>query len=115
MMTRIQTKLSALLTAALLMTGATAQAQEATENHLAYPYGFVGLQGGAQTTFTDYNNWKLITPTASVGVGGRSFCCFWHCLLLAGSLGRASWASTFHCLTCPSFPASRSCPTRSRR
>ena len=69
MMTRIQTKLSALLTAALLMTGATAQAQEATENHLAYPYGFVGLQGGAQTTFTDYNNWKLITPTASVGVG----------------------------------------------
>ena len=72
MMTRIQTKLTALLTAALLTAGATAQAQEATENHLAYPFGFVSLQGGGQVTFTDYNNWKLITPTASVS-GGMFF------------------------------------------
>ena len=28
-----------------------------------------GLQGGGQTTFTDYNNWKLITPTASFSFG----------------------------------------------
>ncbi|MBR1500160.1 MAG: outer membrane beta-barrel protein [Bacteroidaceae bacterium] len=69
MMTRIQTRLTALLTAALLTAGATAQAQEATENHLAYPFGFVSLQGGGQVTFTDYNNWKLITPTASVSAG----------------------------------------------
>ena len=69
MMTRTKTRLTALLTAAILTAGATAQAQEAPENYVAYPYGFVGLQGGGQVTFTDYNNWKLITPTASVSVG----------------------------------------------
>lgn len=69
MMTRTKTRLTALLTAALLTAGATAQAQETSENYLAYPYGFVGLQGGGQVTFTDYNNWKLITPTASVSAG----------------------------------------------
>lgn len=33
------------------------------------PYMFIGLQGGAQTTFTDYKFSKLITPTASVSFG----------------------------------------------
>ena len=34
-----------------------------------YPHMFVGVQGGAQTTFTNYDNMKLITPTASVSFG----------------------------------------------
>ena len=33
------------------------------------PYMFVGLQGGAQATFTDFKFSKLITPTASVSFG----------------------------------------------
>ena len=34
-----------------------------------YPHMFVGVQGGAQTTFTNYDNMKLITPTANVSFG----------------------------------------------
>ena len=34
-----------------------------------YPHMVVGVQGGAQTTFTNYDNLKLITPTASVSFG----------------------------------------------
>ena len=48
---------------------ATASAQSNNEKTVSYPQIFVGVQGGAQTTFTNYNNWKLITPTASVSVG----------------------------------------------
>ena len=55
---------------ALLMMGATTvSAQTVSEQTLSYPQLFFGLQGGAQTTFTDYNNWKLITPTASFSFG----------------------------------------------
>ena len=55
---------------ALLMLGATtANAQTVNEQSLSYPQLFFGLQGGAQTTFTNYNNWKLITPTASFSFG----------------------------------------------
>ena len=69
-MIRIQTRLTALLTAALLATTFSAQAQDAPENYAGYPQAFITLQGGAQETGTHYyNNWKLITPTASVGVG----------------------------------------------
>ncbi len=35
-----------------------------------FPHMFIGVQGGGQTTFTNYNNSKLITPTASVSFGG---------------------------------------------
>ena len=51
---------------------ATASAQDAADDGLDYkpfPHVFVGVQGGGQTTFTDYNNLKLITPTASLSVG----------------------------------------------
>ncbi|MCM1313053.1 MAG: OmpA family protein [Bacteroides sp.] len=34
-----------------------------------YPYGFVQLQGGVGTTFTNVGMTDLISPTASVGVG----------------------------------------------
>ena len=33
------------------------------------PYMFIGIQGGAQTTFTNYDQLKLITPTASLSFG----------------------------------------------
>ena len=69
MMTRIQTRLKAMLTAALLTTALTASAQEVSENYLSYPQGFIGLQGGGQLTFSNYNNWKYITPTASISAG----------------------------------------------
>jgi hypothetical protein len=51
------------------MLGITATASAQNEKTLTYPQLFFGLQGGAQTTFTDYNNWKLITPTASFSFG----------------------------------------------
>ena len=56
---------------ALLMLGmaTAANAQSNEEKTLIYPQIFVGVQGGAQTTITDYNNWKLLTPTASFSVG----------------------------------------------
>lgn len=49
----------------------TANAQSAAEqlDYKPAPYMFIGIQGGAQTTFTDYDQLKLITPTASVSFG----------------------------------------------
>ena len=61
-----------LAVAVLLSASAAAYAQDATEDGLdykPYPHMFVGVQGGAQTTFTNYNNLKLITPTASLSFG----------------------------------------------
>ena len=54
---------------ALLCFAPVVRAQEDNEISLTYPQMFVGVQGGGQTTLTDYNNWRLITPTASVSVG----------------------------------------------
>ena len=58
------------LTLALFATlGAqTVSAQSADENR-SYPYGFIGLQGGAQLTFTNYDHTKLITPIGAVQGG----------------------------------------------
>ncbi|MCR5181126.1 MAG: OmpA family protein [Bacteroidaceae bacterium] len=49
----------------------SAQAQSAAEqlDYKPAPYMFIGIQGGAQTTFTGYDQLKLITPTASVSFG----------------------------------------------
>ena len=61
-----------LAAAVLLSASATAYAQDTTEDGLdykPYPHMFVGVQGGAQTTFTNYDNLKLITPTASLSFG----------------------------------------------
>lgn len=45
-------------------------AQKAAElDYEPFPHMFVGIQGGAQTTLTNYDNLKLITPTASVYFG----------------------------------------------
>lgn len=66
----IQELMAATLTSMLLITAYPALAQEEVrKDYIAYPHAFIGLQGGGQTTFTDYDNLKLITPTASLSVG----------------------------------------------
>jgi outer membrane protein OmpA-like peptidoglycan-associated protein len=68
---RFQTRVKALFAAAaaLLTTVSTVQAEEAPENYVSYPHAFISAQGGGQLTFSNYNNWQYITPTASLGVG----------------------------------------------
>jgi outer membrane protein OmpA-like peptidoglycan-associated protein len=68
-MTRLQTWLTTMMTAVFITTALTAQAQETPENYIPYPYVFIGAQGGGQATITNYNNWQLVTPTASLNVG----------------------------------------------
>ena len=60
-----------ILAAALLAicTVVPTMAQQEEGAKTPFPYVFVGLQGGGQTTLTNYDNCKLITPTASVSVG----------------------------------------------
>ena len=48
---------------------APAAAQDYDSEYKPTPYMFIGLQGGMQTTFTDYNPLKIATPTASVSFG----------------------------------------------
>ncbi len=52
------------------LAGSALAQERATYEH--YPHGFIGIQGGGQTTFTNYDNLKLITPTASI-YGGYWF------------------------------------------
>ena len=60
--------------AAGLLAGAltqTTSAQNCCESkQKGYPYFFLGVQGGAQVTFTDYKADKLVTPIGAVSVGG---------------------------------------------
>lgn len=47
-----------------------AECQEAEElGYKPYPYNFIQAQGGANTVFTDVNCFKLLSPTASIGIG----------------------------------------------
>ena len=55
--------------ALLSVIALSASAQGTEKDYKPFPHVFVGAQGGAQTTFTDYDQLKLITPTASVYVG----------------------------------------------
>lgn len=60
---------------AMLAAGivAPASAQESSadgKDYRPFPHMFVGIQGGAQTTFTNYDNSKLITPISAVSFGG---------------------------------------------
>lgn len=66
-MNRIKNLYAAVLM--MLCAAAAASAQSDTPQTVTYPQIFFGVQGGAQTTLTDYNNWKLITPTASFSFG----------------------------------------------
>lgn len=69
------TSIKKLFALALLATGiaapAMAQESSATEkDYKPFPHMFIGIQGGGQTTFTNYNNAKLITPNTAVSLGG---------------------------------------------
>ena len=57
-----------ILAAVALLLGVTtaAQAQSVEDN---YPYNFIGLQGGAQATFTNQKFTDLITPQAALSFG----------------------------------------------
>lgn len=65
--------LKTLCAAATLLWGAAttsfAQEKKCEKDYKPYPYMFVGLQGGVQSTLTNYDFGKLITPTASVSFG----------------------------------------------
>lgn len=59
-----------LLAAMAVASVCTVSAQDASElDYKPAPYMFIGLQGGAQTTFANYDQVKLITPTASFSFG----------------------------------------------
>ena len=48
---------------------ASAQAEDAGLDYKPFPYMFVGLQGGMQTTLTNYSQADIITGTASASFG----------------------------------------------
>lgn len=68
-----QVKRTLAIAALAMGVSATASAQTATTDdgldYKPYPHMFLGVQGGAQTTFTNYDNMKLITPTTSLSFG----------------------------------------------
>ncbi|MCQ2293093.1 MAG: OmpA family protein [Bacteroidaceae bacterium] len=67
-MKKLQNLMLALALIATAATSAFAQGLH-PDGYKPYPYVFIGAQGGAQTTFTDYDQTKLITPTAAVQLG----------------------------------------------
>lgn len=67
-------KLKSIITLALVACGTTMVAQNTnaandSQESVYDNYKFVQLQGGVGTTFTDVNFTKLLSPTASIGVG----------------------------------------------
>ena len=68
-----QVKRTLAIAALAMGVSATAGAQTATTDdgldYKPYPHMFLGVQGGAQTTFTNYDNMKLITPITSLSFG----------------------------------------------
>ena len=68
----ITKRILAVALAGMAMIGSV-KAQKAEYTYKPFPHGFIGVQGGGQTTLTSsYNNFKLITPTASI-YGGYWF------------------------------------------
>ena len=66
-----KTLIAAAAMAVSLATPALAQdADNDGRDYKPFPHMFVGIQGGAQTTFTNYDNSKLITPITAVSFGG---------------------------------------------
>ncbi|MGM9674027.1 MAG: outer membrane beta-barrel protein [Bacteroidaceae bacterium] len=69
----IQIKKTLAIAAMAMGVSATTGAQTVTTDdgldYKPYPHMFLGIQGGAQTTFTNYDNMKLITPTTSLSFG----------------------------------------------
>ena len=60
--------LLAVFMAVAAMSPASAQ-RSGQRDFAPAPYLFFGIQGGAQTTFTNYDQMKLLTPTASISFG----------------------------------------------
>ena len=56
--------------AAILVSAAAVNAQERPTTNTDGSHWFVGVQGGASSTLTNYSPFKLITPVGSVYVGG---------------------------------------------
>ena len=69
-MTKLKTLFGSLLAAAAVAVPASAQYTPAKADKSEYPHMFIGLQGGAQITFTNYQASKLITPIGVFNVGG---------------------------------------------
>ena len=63
-------KLLLSMAAGLMLCATVANAAEYGSNDNKAPYLFVGVQGGGQTTFTNYDNSKLIMPFGAVYFGG---------------------------------------------
>ncbi|MCM1108452.1 MAG: OmpA family protein [Clostridium sp.] len=69
-MTNFKTICAAVALTAGLTAPAVAQEKKGGgEEYKPYPHMFIGVQGGAQTTFTNYNAFKIARPTASVSFG----------------------------------------------
>ena len=68
-----RTKLTILTAAMAIFCCQSLSAQECAEcqelGYRPYPHGFIQLQGGIGTTFTDVRFTKLLSPTASMGAG----------------------------------------------
>ena len=69
-----RTKLTILTAAMAIFCCQSLSAQECTGEcqelgYRPYPHGFIQLQGGVGTTFTDVEFTKLLSPTASIGAG----------------------------------------------
>lgn len=62
-------KLKSLFLSLAVVCMAVVNAQE-TKEYKPFPHMFVGLHGGVQTTFTNYNQGDLITPMVGVSFGG---------------------------------------------
>lgn len=58
------------LFAVVLLVASAVSASAKELDYKPFPHMFVGIQGGVQTTWTNYDQLKLITPTASVYFGG---------------------------------------------
>ena len=58
-------RILAVALAGMAMIGSV-KAQKAEYIYKPFPHGFIGVQGGMQTTRTSYNMFKLATPTASI-------------------------------------------------
>ena len=58
------------LVAGMLLCAPVANAAGYGENDNKAPYLFVGVQGGVQTTFTNFDNSKLVMPFGAVYFGG---------------------------------------------
>ncbi len=63
-------RIFAVLALAVCIAAPAVAEEENTRDYKPFPHMFFGVQGGGQTTLTDYSMGKLITPTASLSFGG---------------------------------------------